>query len=64
MPFGKVPAIEIDGKRYGQSYAISRYLGKKLNLGGSNDLEDLEIDASGLYLYDMVGGNVNLSVFK
>lgn len=56
MPFGKVPAIEIDGTRYGQSYAICCFLGKKLNLGGSNDLEDLEIDASGLYLYDMMGG--------
>ena len=29
MPFGQMPALEIDGKFYAQSYAICRYLAKK-----------------------------------
>lgn len=45
MPFGQVPVLEMDGKMVHQSVAISRYLAKLVNLTGSNDLEDLEIDA-------------------
>lgn len=44
-PFGVLPLLEIDGKEWHQSLALSRYLGKKFGLGGNNDLEDLEIDA-------------------
>ena len=46
MPFGVMPVLEIDGKKYSQSKSICRYLAKKFNLYGSNDLEALEIDAS------------------
>lgn len=45
MPMGQVPVLEIDGKSYHQSKAISRYIAKKGNLYGSNELEALEIDA-------------------
>ncbi|XP_003703956.1 glutathione S-transferase S1 [Megachile rotundata] len=46
MPLGQVPVLEIDGKPLYQSKAISRYLAKKNNLYGSNDLEAYEIDAT------------------
>lgn len=46
MPMSQVPILEIDGKVYHQSKAISRYLAKKGNLYGSDELEALEIDAA------------------
>ncbi|XP_026463636.1 glutathione S-transferase-like [Ctenocephalides felis] len=45
MPFGQVPVLEWDGRKMNQSVALCRYLGKKYNLAGSTDLENLEIDA-------------------
>ncbi|KAL1139717.1 hypothetical protein AAG570_006695 [Ranatra chinensis] len=44
MPFGKVPVLEIDGKKIHQSTAICRYLGKQAGIAGKNDKESLEID--------------------
>ncbi|XP_076766323.1 glutathione S-transferase-like [Xylocopa sonorina] len=46
MPLGQVPTLEIDGKVYYQSKAISRLIAKKNNLYGSNDEEAYEIDAT------------------
>jgi len=46
MPMGQMPVLEIDGKQYHQSRAIGRFIAKKGNLYGSNDLEALEIDAT------------------
>ena len=46
MPMGQIPVLEIDGKKYNQSKSICRYIAKKSNLYGSNDLEALEIDAA------------------
>nr|AEB91979.1 glutathione S-transferase sigma 7 [Locusta migratoria] len=43
-PYGKVPLLEIDGKKMHQSAAICRYLGKKLGLAGANDWESAQID--------------------
>ncbi|XP_047521484.1 glutathione S-transferase 2-like [Pieris napi] len=43
-PFGQMPVLEIDGKAYAQSTALSRYLGRKYGLSGANAEEDLEID--------------------
>ncbi|XP_014472024.1 PREDICTED: uncharacterized protein LOC106743045 [Dinoponera quadriceps] len=45
MPLGQVPILEIDGKVYHQSRAISRYLAKKNNLYSSDEFEAMEIDA-------------------
>ncbi len=56
MPFGKVPALEIDGVKYGHSYAIISYLGKKLGLAGDNDLEALRLNTIGLFSYDIFTG--------
>ena len=53
MPYDVVPVLEIDGKKYSQSKSICRYLAKKFNLYGSNDLEALEIDASVDAIEDM-----------
>ncbi|KAL0871452.1 hypothetical protein ABMA27_005175 [Loxostege sticticalis] len=43
-PFGQAPVLEIDDKKYAQSMAISRYLGRKYGLAGATLEEDLEID--------------------
>lgn len=53
MPMGQVPVLEIDGKKYNQSKAISRYIAKKCNMYGSDDIEALEIDATVDSLNDM-----------
>ncbi|KAE8747766.1 Glutathione-S-transferase S-1-like [Frankliniella occidentalis] len=44
MPFGQMPVLDIDGKIYAQSTAISRYLAKQVGLSGKDDLENLQID--------------------
>lgn len=46
MPFGQMPVLEVDGERLTQSKSICRYLAKKFNLYGSNDLEAEKIDAT------------------
>ncbi|KAG5668488.1 hypothetical protein PVAND_016427 [Polypedilum vanderplanki] len=46
MPMKQMPVLEIDGKRVYQSVSIARFLGKKVGLAGSNDLENLEIDSA------------------
>ncbi|XP_026318447.1 glutathione S-transferase 2-like [Hyposmocoma kahamanoa] len=52
-PFGQMPVLEIDGKKYAQSLAISRYLGRKYGLAGDTMEEDLEIDQNVDFLYDI-----------
>lgn len=47
MPFGQMPVLEVDGIRVHQSLAIVRYLGKRVDLAGSNDWESLKIDVIG-----------------
>jgi glutathione S-transferase len=44
MPMKQMPVLEVDGQMYIQSVAIARMVGKKVGLGGSDELEDLEID--------------------
>ncbi|XP_030763259.1 glutathione S-transferase-like [Sitophilus oryzae] len=58
-PYGQVPILEIDGKPIAQSFAIARYLGKKFNLVGKNDLEDLECDSLVDTLEDLVKRGTN-----
>nr|AVC68799.1 glutathione S-transferase 2 [Subpsaltria yangi] len=43
-PFGKIPILEIDGKKLTQSRAICRYLAKEAGLAGKDAWEDLQID--------------------
>ena len=44
LPWGQIPILEVDGKVYGQSNAIARYLAKKYNLVGKNEFESLKCD--------------------
>ncbi|XP_045451455.1 glutathione S-transferase 2-like [Melitaea cinxia] len=55
MPFGQMPVLEIDGKKYAQSVAISRYLGRKYGLNGKDIEEDFEIDQNLEFLLDIRG---------
>ncbi|XP_072944941.1 uncharacterized protein [Epargyreus clarus] len=52
-PFGQMPVLEIDGKQYTQSVALSRYLGKKNGLAGDDLLQDLEIDQNVDFVGDL-----------
>lgn len=45
MPYGQVPVLEVDGLQIAQSGAIVRFLAKRLNLNGANDVEAALIDA-------------------
>ncbi|GLG99368.1 Putative glutathione s-transferase [Gryllus bimaculatus] len=45
-PFGKMPILEVDGKRTHQSASICRYLGQELGLGGETSWENQEIDCT------------------
>lgn len=42
---GQMPVLETNGRTIHQSISISRFLGKKFGLAGSNDLENAEIDS-------------------
>jgi len=53
MPFGKVPVIEVDGKKIDQSVAICRYLAKQCDLAGKDDWESLEIDSTVDTIHDL-----------
>ncbi|KAL7292088.1 hypothetical protein TKK_0014363 [Trichogramma kaykai] len=46
MPMEQVPVLEIDGVKYHQHLSICRYLAKKYNLYGDDDLEAMRIDAA------------------
>ncbi|KAK0041640.1 glutathione S-transferase 7 [Biomphalaria pfeifferi] len=43
-PFGQVPVIEIDGKKYGQGLAIATYCAREFGLYGKSNLDALQID--------------------
>ncbi|GJQ79485.1 hypothetical protein Trydic_g16338 [Trypoxylus dichotomus] len=45
LPFGQLPIYEEYGKASNQTIAIARYLAKKIKLAGTNDREDVELDA-------------------
>lgn len=57
MPFGKLPVLEIDGKKVNQSAAIGRYLAKKAGLAGDDDWESLLVDIAFENIYEMRQGN-------
>ena len=60
MPFGKVPVLEVDGKKIDQSTAISRYLAKQCGLAGKNDWESLEIDSTVDTIHDVRASEYNI----
>jgi len=61
MPFGKVPVLEIDGKKLNQSIAITRYLSKKAGLAGNDDWESLLIDIAVDNILDLRQGKYKYS---
>ena len=42
-PYGMLPMLEVDGKLYGGSGPIARYVAEEYGLAGSTPLENLEI---------------------
>lgn len=48
-PYGVIPVLEIDGKLYGGSGPIERYLAEQYGLAGSNSLENFELST----IYDV-----------
>lgn len=43
-PFGQLPMLEIDGVKYCQSNSIARYLARKFDLAGKDEVEQLQSD--------------------
>lgn len=67
MPFGQMPVLDVDGKIFPQSTAISRYLAKQVGLIGKDDLENLAIDIAVDTFHDFRMSEYTLltsSVFK
>ncbi|XP_059054885.1 uncharacterized protein LOC131848938 isoform X2 [Achroia grisella] len=52
-PFGQMPVLEMNGKEYTQSIAISRYLGRLYGLAGADVEEDFLIDQNVDFLNDI-----------
>ena len=50
----QLPLLEIDGVRLHQSKAICRYLAKKTDLYGDNDIEAAQIDIAVDVIYDFI----------
>ena len=48
-PYGCMPVLEIDGKLYGGSGPIARYIAEQYGLAGSNELENFELST----IYDV-----------
>ncbi|CAK8994699.1 unnamed protein product, partial [Durusdinium trenchii] len=50
---GKVPLLEVDGAKIGQSKAIERFLAKELGMMGSNSVEAAQVDQLGETVRDI-----------
>ncbi|XP_050677253.1 glutathione S-transferase 2-like [Leptidea sinapis] len=53
MPFGQMPVLEINGKKYAQTLAIMRFLGRKYGLVGDDIEQDFEIDQNVDFFVDI-----------
>ncbi|KAI6228369.1 putative glutathione S-transferase 6 [Aphelenchoides besseyi] len=42
--FGKLPILEVDGKKIGQCYSITRYLSRKFGLIGTDEWDQAKLD--------------------
>jgi glutathione S-transferase len=52
VSLGKVPYLEVNGQKFGQSKAIERYLAKQFGLYGGSDIEAAIIDQLGEHVTD------------
>ncbi|CAE7455353.1 GST1 [Symbiodinium natans] len=50
---GKVPLLEVDGAKIGQSKAIERFLSRELGLAGSSPIEAAQVDQLGETVRDI-----------
>jgi glutathione S-transferase len=50
---GKVPILEVDGVKVGQSKAIERFVARKCGMMGDNEIEDFQIDALACHITDI-----------
>jgi len=50
---GKVPVLEVDGVKVGQSKAIERFVAKKVGMMGSSDIEAFQIDSLCCHVIDI-----------
>ena len=64
LPFLQLPVLEIDGVRLTQSHTIARYLARKFNIAGKNDLEAAQADAYIDLIYDILDGEWQIGTFS
>ncbi|OQV15584.1 putative Glutathione S-transferase 1 [Hypsibius exemplaris] len=57
-PFRTLPYLEVDGEVIGQSNAICRFLARRFNLAGRDDLEQARVDALVDYVNDVRNGGL------
>ncbi|PVD25262.1 hypothetical protein C0Q70_15760 [Pomacea canaliculata] len=57
-PFGSLPYIEYQGKRYGQSIAIATFIAKQLGFYGKTNLDALRIDEISWLWEDQLTSNL------
>ena len=60
LKFGQVPVLEVDGKTIAQSMSIARFLARRYNLAGKNELEEAEADMMVGVMDDAFSGNAKL----
>jgi glutathione S-transferase len=54
-PFGQLPILQVGNRTFGQSMAIARFIAKRFNLMGSNDMDAFFIDSINEEVYDILG---------
>ena len=63
LTLGQLPVLEVDGKAIGQSMTIARFLARRYNLAGKNDLEEAEADMLVDSMTDTLEGKRSLGLF-
>ena len=63
LTLGQLPVLEVDGKTIGQSMTIARFLARRYNLAGKNDLEEAEADMLVDSMTDTLEGKRSLGLF-
>ena len=58
-PFGQCPVLEVNGKKYAQTFAIATYLARECGLYGKTNLDGLAIDQ-----YVQLVGDVFMAAVK
>mmetsp|Transcript_86872 Transcript_86872/g.153630 ORF Transcript_86872/g.153630 Transcript_86872/m.153630 type:complete len:248 (+) Transcript_86872:51-794(+) len=64
VSMGKVPLLEVDGVKVGQSKAIERFVAKQVGYMGSNAMEEFQIDAMCEHIRDLKDAYQKLRAIK